>query len=343
MTLPSGRRDLRVDAVRGVALLSMYLAHCAPTAGPTQVIAVTEYATYPLFALLVGVGSELGSRQPVRRWWVGPLVRGAVLLVVAEVLDDLIAPVYIVLAFLGVLTWVAAPLARAPSLVVGAVGVLAWLVAPALNGLAGEWSPGGFPGGRTGLDLVEFLLVGGPGFGGPYQLAAMVFFAAVGILLVRHVLPSPDGEQRRPLALGLVCASVCVVWLALHETGTVHLRAYDVTYQVLTFDALLVVAITLVVATLAGRATAVAAPLAAMGAMTLTLYSLQVVWLDVDLRVLRHPYDDTWRNVAVLALGSVVVALGWRALVRFEPWRRGPIEGPVAFVVSQLSKERSRG
>ena len=75
----TARRDLRVDAVRGVALVSMYVAHCAPTAGPGHVLTLSEYATYPLFALLVGVGAELGPRSG-RASWVGPLVRGAVLI-----------------------------------------------------------------------------------------------------------------------------------------------------------------------------------------------------------------------------------------------------------------------
>lgn len=344
MTLSSSRRrDLGVDAVRGIALVSMYLAHCAPTAGPAKLINLTEYATYPLFALLVGVGAELGTRGSDRRWWVGPLVRGAVLLAAAEVLEGFYAQVYIVLAFLGVLTWLTAPLARARSAMVGAVGLLALVVAPPLNALAGEWTPTGFPGGATGLDLAEFLLVGGPGYAGPYQLASMVFFACAGILLTRHVLPTRGGDERRALGLGLACGLLAAGWLVLHEVGRLfEMRAYDVTYRVLVFDGLLVVAIALLVATLARRVHAIALPLAAMGAMSLTLYSLQILWLDADLRVLGHANDDTWLNVAVLVVGSVAVAMGWRAVIRRDPWRRGPIEGPVAAAVTGLSRERVR-
>jgi hypothetical protein len=343
MTLPSGRRDLRVDAVRGVALVSMYLAHCAPTYGATRLLVVTEYATYPLFALLVGVGAELGSRSSGRRWWVGPLVRGAVLLVAAEVLDGLYAQVYIVLAFLGVLTWLSAPFARTSSVVVGGVGLVALGIAPILNGFAGDWTATGFPGGATGVDLAEFLVVGGPGFAGPYQLASMVFFAAVGILLTRHLLPRPEGDDRLLIGIGLACGLAAGAWLGLHEAGLFAMRAYDVTYVVLVFDAVLVLAITLLVTAVAGRVHAFAVPLAAMGGMSLTLYSLQILWLDADLRVFEHANDDTWRNVAVLVLGSLAFALGWRALVRPEPWHRGPIEGPVGLVVARLTREPARG
>jgi hypothetical protein len=239
-------RDLRVDAVRGAALVSMYLAHCAPTLGPGRVLELADYATYPLFALLVGVGSQLGARSRESRWWVGPLVRGLVLLALAELLDGLQAQVYVVLAYLGALTWVAAPLARAASPVVGAVGLGALVLAPWLD------------------------------HAGPYQLASMVFFAAVGILLARHLL-ARKAPARTHLLVGTSCALVAAVWFALAGREVLDLRPYDVTYQVLVFDVVLVVTVTLLVATMAGLQPKAGTPLATMGAMSLTLYCLQIV------------------------------------------------------------------
>ena len=177
------RRDLRIDAVRGVALVSMYLAHCAPSAGPGHVIILSEYATYPLFALLVGVGAELGARSAARAWWVGPLVRGAALLVAAQVVEGWGAQIFIVLAHLGVLTWLTAPLVRAPSPVVAGVGLGSLLVAPHLYSFSSGWTVAGSPGGETTFRLARFLVADWP-----YQIVAMVFFAAVGILLTRYVL-----------------------------------------------------------------------------------------------------------------------------------------------------------
>jgi peptidoglycan/LPS O-acetylase OafA/YrhL len=204
-------------------------------------------------------------------------------------------------------------------------------LAPRLSKLGAPWAPDEFPLGADAADLFQFLVVGGPGFGGPYQLVSMVFFAAVGILLARHVLPTLGDVGL--LAAGLAFGVVSAVWIGLHETGTFAMAAYDVTHRVLVFDAMLIVAIALVVAGLAGRWAAAARPLATMGAMSLTLYCLQIVWLDADLRVFGHASDDTWRNVAVLVLGSAAVALAWRAVVRGEPWRRGPLEGPIALVI----------
>jgi hypothetical protein len=327
------RRDLRVDAVRGVALVSMYLAHCAPSEGPGNVIELTEYATYPLFALLVGVGAQLGLRSRSSPWWVGPLVRGAVLLLVAHLLSQLITQVYIVLAFLGVLTFLAAPLARAASWVVAGIGAAALLLAPWLNGLATEWAPNQL-GGVRAYNLVTFLVVGGPDFNGPYQVASMVFFAALGILATRHLLDGPA------LGVGLVCGALTAFGVLLYETDTLTMLPYHVTFQVLTFDGVLILAIFLVGVDLAGRLPQVVAPLAAIGSMSLSLYSLQILWLWYDVTEV-HPgaSDDSWLNVLILVGGSIAVAYLWRAVVRLEPWRRGPLEGPVAALVRLLTRK----
>ena len=334
----TSRRDLRVDAVRGVALVSMYVAHCAPTTGPGHVLSLSEYATYPLFALLVGVGAELGPRSG-RASWVGPLVRGAVLIAASQVVEGWGAFIFIVLAHLGVLTWLAAPLARAPSPVVAGVGLVSLLATPRLFGVAAGWTDADFPGGASTVRLAVFLVADWP-----YQIVAMVFFASVGILLTRYVLRPTSVTHTQRLLAGVMCGGAAVVWIGLHEAGAFAMEAYDVTYRVLTFDALLVVAITLVVAGAAGLLPAAAVPLAAMGGMSLSLYVLQVRWLAYDVHT-RHPggSDDSWFNVALLVLGSAALALIWRAVVRVEPWRRGPIEGPVAALVRLLSGERVRG
>lgn len=340
----SRERDLRVDAVRGVALVSMYVAHCAPSTGPGHVLLLAQYATYPLFALLVGMGAALGARSPSTAWWVGPLVRGAVLIMMAEVLERLHAQIYIVLAFLGVLTWLAAPLARARPALVACVGAAALLVSPRLSTLGSSWVQEDFPGGLVTLHLARFLVSGGPATGGPYQIASMVFFAAVGILLTHVIFPALGARDGRRLALGAGCGIACVAWLGIEEVAPFEMHAYEITYTVLTFDALLIVAITLLVAGLAGLLPRFAVPLAAMGAMSLTLYSLQVAWLAYDVRVLHvGSLDNTWTNVAVLVGGSLALALVWRPAIRVDPWRRGPLEGPVAALVRALTPRTARG
>jgi hypothetical protein len=244
--------------------------------------------------------------------------------------------VYIVLAFLGVLTFVAAPLARVGSWVVAGVGIAALLLAPWLNGLATAWTPNQLGGVRT-YHLVTFLVVGGPDFDGPYQLASMVFFAALGILATRHLLDGPAA------AVGLVCGAATAFGVLLYETGTVTMLPYHVTFQVLTFDAVLILAIFLVGVAVAHQLPTLVEPLAGIGSMSFSLYSLQILWLWYDVTEL-HPgaSDDSWLNVVLLTGGSVALAYAWRAAVHIEPWRRGPLEGPVALLVGALTRRRVR-
>ncbi|MBD2760210.1 hypothetical protein IEE94_11905 [Yimella sp. cx-573] len=53
-----------------------------------------------------------------------------------------------------------------------------------------------------------------------------------------------------------------------------------------------------------------------------------------------HPgkSDDTWLNVVGMSLGAMVLAAVWHAVVRWQPWRRGPLEGPVDFVVRAVQR-----
>ena len=53
-------RDVGVDALRGVALVSMFVAHTAPVTRFSAFDDLSEYLTYPLFADLVGMGAALG-------------------------------------------------------------------------------------------------------------------------------------------------------------------------------------------------------------------------------------------------------------------------------------------
>ncbi len=332
----SERRDTGVDAVRGVALISMYVAHCAPSDGPGNVLLLTEYLTYPLFALLVGVGAQLSARSAgttASPWWLGALVRGAVLIVVAEGLERAGAQIYIVLAFLGVLTWVAWPVARCPTWAVGAIGGAALALAPLLSNQDSAWLLPLIEDGRlTEARLLSFLAVGGS-----YQLMSMVFFAAVGIVVTRLMTDGPLAGDRARLAAGWAVAAGWVGCLALDDLGLVDLQPYDITYPVVVFDALMAVGCLLVVPVVAGWAR-LASPLAMIGSMSLTLYSLQILWLAYDTRVWHDGMsDNSWTNVAILTLGSFAMAAAWRGLVRREPWQRGPLEGATAALIRVTS------
>lgn len=321
-------RDLRVDVVRGLALLSMYVAHCAPVGGPAGVLTLSEYVTYPLFAALVGAGAQLADRRltgpgSARGWW-AIAVRGAVLIGVGLLLERAGSQVVIVLVYLGLLTWVAAPLARARTSVVAGVALTAYVVAPIVHDLLLDQRGQVLADGQaTRLRLLD-LLVTGPS----YRLSSMVFFAALGILLVRLALRRDPSRQ---VLVALTLATVAGAGIAASRAGLLTLAPYDTTHAEHLFDALLLSALFLVGVAAAALAPRATRPLAAIGQMSLTLYIAQIYWLAYDVKVL-HPgqRDDSWLNVAILVLGSFLLAGAWQALVRRRPWQRGPAEGITA-------------
>lgn len=314
------QRRTDVDVVRFLAVASMYVAHVAPVPGPAHVLELSEYLTMPLFALLVGVGAQLGvlsADTGTRRWWWSMAVRAAVLIGLGLALERAGAQVVIVLVHLGVLVVVAGLLARLPVAAVGAVALAAFV---------GSWS----------TEIARAV-----GADGPYWPLPMVVYATIGILLSRWWL---HGSQTRsvlvPGIVGAVLLLLAAAMLAAEQLGRIDLVPYSGTAQETVLDALLAAGV-LGVGLAAARVLSRRAPgrrfvslLAATGAMTITLYLLQVLWLAYDVRIL-HPgrRDDSWTNLAVLLGGSLVLARVWHAVVRRGAWRRGPVEGLVGMAI----------
>ncbi len=327
------QRRADVDAVRFLALVSMYVAHVAPVPGPAHVLELSEYLTMPLFALLIGVGAQLGARRTGPGHWASVAVRGLALVGVGLALERAEAQIVIVLVHLGVLVVVAALLARLPDVIVAVVGVVAlvggWLLVErtSLDPAVGEgWTH----------DLAGFVWADGP-----YRLLPMVLYACLGILVARHLVAGRGaGSVLVPGVLGTGLLLVVGAMLAAEQKGLVDLVPYSGTLQETGLDALVATGVCLVglaVARLLDRR--LVAAFAAVGAMTLTLYVLQVLWLAYDVRVL-HPgqADDSWSNLAVLLVGSLVVTAAWRLVVRPEPWRKGPLEGVLGTVTGLVER-----
>lgn len=322
-------RDLGVDVVRCVALLAMFVAHCAPTLGPGAVLMVADYLTMPLFALLVGVGSELAEQRARTgggrgRWARSVLVRSAVLIALGLALAEAGAAVLIVLAHLGVLSLVMALGCRLPAVGVGAVGLLAWAVSPVLN--AGL-TPATYP--LSWVERLQDLLLTGHS----YRVSTMIVYACAGALLIR-LAPS---LRSRPIGgvtgAGLLLAAA--VLLLAGRRGLLDLAPYSGTHVEIGVNLLLTIGTFLLVGWLVSLLPVVLVRLVAWaGAMTLTVYSLHVLYLAAYVRVL-HPgrSDDSWANVLLLTAGSLALAGLWHLIARRPPWSRGPVEGAVAAVV----------
>ena len=109
--MPTTRRLDGLDAARGLAVVSMLVAHLCPVGG---IFNVSEYLTAPLFAVIIGIsmGVQLTERRPpAGTFLLDNLQRGLVLVVLGVLLQALYDQIDVVLPYLGVLVIVLAPLA----------------------------------------------------------------------------------------------------------------------------------------------------------------------------------------------------------------------------------------
>jgi Heparan-alpha-glucosaminide N-acetyltransferase, catalytic len=329
-------RDVGVDALRGVALVSMYVAHTAPVSRLSAFYDLSEYLTYPLFAALVGMGAALGSRSSF-----GPAaVRGAVLVVVGLLLERLDTNVIIILVYLGLLTWIAYPLARCRTSVVAGTGAAALALAPPVRDSLLDTRVDLYTHGHpTAARLLDYVATGDE-----YQLLSVIGFAAVGIVLVRLTRASQVlVSASRQVLVGTAVLVAAAAYGAVVRTGPDPMRPYEATWREHGFCLLLVCATSLILLGLVPRLGVIASTLAAMGQMALTLYAAQVCYLWLWAHFLDPGVsDDRWSNTALLTLGSAAVALCWRRLVPAGPARRGPLEGIAEVLVrAHLGRPRA--
>ena len=371
--MTSGKRDLSVDVARGLALISMFVAHTAPSDGPGNVLELSEFLTAPLFATLIGMGLSLGWRWfeeraggVYERFLAGVAVRSVALIVTGLLLERLSVQVLIVLVHLGVMMMLAALLVRLQSIVVAAVGISFAVL-------------GSFLGSQLAfLDtwlVREGLLEPASGITafGTYRVTHLLAWACLGIVLARRsqltngFLGSRDRQEDRTtwhLVRGdtLVTAGALLLGAAMlvaRESGLITMVAYQRNVPEVVFDALLCTAAvcsSAVLVRLLPRP--VFRPVAVAGAMTLTLYVAQVLVLaaftarhagtgrgadEVGIPLIPVIWsDDSWPMLIGLVIGSLAFAVLWRAVVRTGVFARGPLEGIVGLGVRAVQKPLAR-
>ncbi len=316
-------RDLGIDAARGLALVSMFVAHFAPTAGPGGVLDLSEYLTAPLFAFLIGWGAQLGRGRHGEV--VAVLVRAAVLVGLGLLLERTEAQIVVVLVWLGALTLLCLVLVRLPDLALLGVAVALYVLEPRLLASSstslGEWRFERLLAGESADGLYPRLLeltVAGP----YYRLTSMLVVACLGIVLARHA-----GRLVTVLSLA-GCGLLAAGMVGAQRAGTLDMAPYTGTPAVLTFEVVLVVAVVQAVRLAATYLPAAARPLADAGRITLTAYTLQILvahqWVQD-----REPgfRDDSWALMAAMIVVSLALGWAWPRIVRREPWARGPVEG----------------
>lgn len=375
-------RSSRVDAVdlaRGLALIGMMFVHLGPRwtgEDPPVGQMIASGRSAPLFAMLAGVALSLVHRRdPSGAGSVRATCVRAVVLVVLGLslgsLNDM--PVYVILAFYGLLVVVALPFRGLSARTLLALG-LAWAVlvpvlllwlqiehAPVVSDQA-EWSDLSPPWG-----LLTELLVWGA-----YPVAAWFAYVLVGLGIGRldlgraRVALAVAGGGAALLAASLAVGLVAIArdtfadssldgwrllfvragypyepaqWRELWLVGEHTSRPLNVLGAI--GSALVVIGLCALVVKVPWSGLLLR-PLRAAGAMTLTLYTVHVLWswrwavadsADPSRQAFDGSYGDWLLQVVVLVTAATV----WLAI-----FRRGPLESVVRAVSTWRTRAPAR-
>ena len=348
-----------VDVARGLALVSMMVAHVAPTGGPAGILNLSEHLTAALFAALVGVSARLeatrfGLGRALARALIRALIRAAALLGAAWLTSLFGAAVVDILTHLAALTVLMALLAALPlavhlvlALLAGGGGIL--LVQTGSGRVVDALAPAAS---ALGLDpaglhrWISFLVVDGPD-----RLPLLLAWALLGAVLVRTVhgtttttLPRSARLTGLGWAAGGVALAGIVLALSRTQTGAMPVPYTATPAEALVNTGLVAAALGLCAAVVPARVPSVTDLLAVPGAMTLSVYVAHQAYLGRVLDAGPGPWlddagrDDTWFNLAVLILGAILLPLLWRALVRVRPFRAGPLEGIIRLATDPIAR-----
>lgn len=321
--MPTTSRLDGLDAARGVACVSMLVAHLCPIGGP---FLVSEYLTAPLFAVIIGLsmGVVLGGRRPQAADFLRDnLQRGLVLVVLGILLQPLYDQIVVVLAYLGLLVIVLAPLAlllhRRPALTLGLATACAvvgpFLVRPARV----AWAQSGTSWPGWWVEVVQWTVAGGT-----YRVVSFLPMALGGLALatvVRRASRPPMGYA----VVGLLLAASLASYLLGRTTAGGSAAYSGTTAEVVgaTFLAAGAIVASFLVVDLTRRfgAGRILDPVLSTGRLALTAYSLQILFL-AGVATFRGPVrDDSW--LVLISTTAVVVGGCWL----LERWLgTGPLE-----------------
>jgi uncharacterized membrane protein len=331
------RRVDGVDAARGLALLGMFVAHVAPAvADPlaAQVIAFADERPRLLFALTAGIGLGLlsGGTRPVvdgrgdlRRQIA---IRAVILIALGMLIWATLNPlVFIILDVYGVAFLVMLPLLFIPPRAALALGVGLLAVTPALAEI-GARTEFVAEVRATPLRFLSDWIVGGA-----YPVIVWVSVMLIGLAFARLDLESPRvvglialvGTAAASVFL-LIAARLPAPELAAEASWSVPLRASVETLGNVGVGSLIVASMVTVTAFarpwVRRAAGTILSPVIAMGAMPLSIYTMQLIVLGFSIRVEDGVMtDDSWGLLVGLVVGSMVFAWVWRRYLG-----RGPLE-----------------
>lgn len=343
-------RIVGVDVARGVAVLGMFGAHLndiTATRDPSPAwLVVAEGRPSALFAVLAGLSIALFTgRRTVPRGpalvhgWLRVATRAGVIFVLGVLLMMFGTPVAVILPSYAVTFLLVAPFIALRPAVVGALAAVAGLAGPTLMAVLRYPSGQGPPPVTTARGesfLLDLVLTG------YYPAVVWVAYMLLGLCLGRLDLQS--GRVQGLLAvsgLGLLLLGYGGSDLLRHRVTATSplteqlLRAdphSDTTFEVVgnAGVALLVLAVVLVLTTAPGVARGgrlLLHPLAAVGAMALTAYSVHIVAIAI------LGEDVVWYPESNAVLVWFVVV----ALVGCTLWARVVGRGPLEWLMRMLT------
>lgn len=324
------RRDLGLDAARGVAIVAMVIAHAHPwfvAPGPVnRLLGEINDLASPLFALVMGVSAGLVARRVLSRsqprWPTAAhfAVRAVLLIVLGELLLQFHVWIALVLQPLGLTALIGALLMFLRPRLLAALAAATWLLQllntqPGGTDTASWHDPGAW---------LHLYVLSDP----HYRVTALLPLFLLGVVLGRvgHTRPS---TLRATAAIGAVGMAGWVAGKALH-LSTEPGRWIDNTHD-LALSTLVFAGVCAVVGSAHGwrrAAHIVLRPVAAIGTVALSAYALQFVMLRL---LVQHPPPGMsigWRPAAVFVIGCL--AISWL-------WARFVGKGPLEWLTAELS------
>lgn len=319
-------RHLGVDVARGLALMTMFVAHTAPWQGVWGNRGLGDSITAPLFAALIGLGLYLSARSsPAEASLVAAGIRATVLLAVGTVLLWMPSGIDVVLIHLAMLTVVAALVVRLPAYWPGIVIVLLAVAGPLVE--VGRRQVHGILAAEEGTGALLVNIMAG---GAHYRLLTFLVWAILGMAFARYLL---HARTRTYAAVAGASVLITVAAVILHRTTELNVHPYTGYPTEILFASVLIVGVLSTGILLAAWAPRVASALAGAGRATLSVYSAHIVFLAVWLTGWGNGTISSWWTLGILVVGTLTLPALWASVLP----GRGPIELVVDAVVREVS------
>ncbi|MGO4691936.1 hypothetical protein [Glaciibacter sp. 2TAF33] len=333
-----GGRIIGVDVARGLAIIGMFVAHTIPRPDESELL--VDGRSSVLFATLAGVSLGLmsGAGSPLARgnraaFVLGVVVRAVCLFLLGGILASLNSGVVVILDYYAFMFLMLVPALFLPRWAMALLAVALAVAAPALAAGVGEADADAAP----AQHLLQYYLLDGT-----YPALVWMPFLLTGLAAARSGLTR--GRTQVFMMVAGTAAAIVGYGAARAVPGITAEAHSSTTAEVFGSGG---VAIAVIGALLwatsmrrgaAGRAAlAVAWPVGALGAMALTVYTVQIISLAIVVAVdegggaIEYP---GWPLLIWLTLASLVLAAAWR-------WwfGSGPLERLFSFL-AQLPRRR---